>query len=336
MRVSVFNFLKPPPRMAGVATLIAATLAVVIALVMFVLPSGVKADAPASVTPLSMEMVAPGVYVHTGVHEDPSPGNQGDIANIGFIVGASGVAVIDSGDNPALGRRLRAAIRKVTDLPILYVVNTHMHPDHVLGNAAFKADDPEYIGHVRLAAALADREAFYLKALETQLGEELAFGAEIIPPTRTVGIGVPVEIDLGGRVLVLTAYPTAHTDNDLTVLDRLTGTLWAGDLIFIDRIPSLDGSLTGWIEVLDELRSVEAARLVPGHGPASAEWPQAASGTARYLKILAGDIRAILARNGSLQEAASSAGQGEKGNWVLFDEYNGGNATAGYVELEWE
>jgi len=324
MSVSIFSFLKRPMLMGGVA------------LAMLVSPSGVKALTPQSITPLSMEMVAPGVYVHVGVHEDPSPGNQGDIANIGFVVGASGVAVIDSGDNPALGYRLRAAIQGVTDLPILYVVNTHMHPDHVLGNAAFKDDDPEYIGHVRLAAALADREKFYLDALKSQLGAAMAWGAEIIPPTRTVKIGAPIEIDLGGRLLVLTAYPTAHTDNDLTVLDRLTGTLWAGDLIFIDRIPSLDGSLLGWINVLHELRTLEAARVIPGHGPASADWPQATSDTVRYLETLAGDIRAILDRNGSLNEAALSAGRGEKENWVLFEEYNGGNATAGYVELEWE
>jgi quinoprotein relay system zinc metallohydrolase 2 len=324
MSVSVFSFLKRPMLMGGVA------------LAMLVSPSGVKADTSQSVTPLSMEMVAPGVYVHVGVHEDPSPGNQGDISNIGFVIGTSGVAVIDSGDNPALGHRLRAAIQGVTDLPILYVINTHMHPDHVLGNVAFRGDDPEYIGHARLAAALADRESFYLNALKSQLGATPAAGAEIIPPTRIVDIGAPVEIDLGGRVLVLTAYPTAHTDNDLTVLDQLTGTLWAGDLIFIERIPSLDGSLLGWIKVLHGLRTLKVARVIPGHGPASADWPQATFAATRYLETLAGDIRAILDRNGSLKEAALSAGQGEKENWVLFEEYNGGNATAGYVELEWE
>ena len=82
-------------------------------------------------------------------------------------------------------------------------------------------------------------------------------------------------IDLGGRTLELRAWPTAHTDTDLTVLDVATGTLFAGDLLFMERLPVVDGSLLGWLAVMDELEHSRRARVVPGHGPASAPWPEA-------------------------------------------------------------
>ena len=81
------------------------------------------------------------------------------------------------------------------------------------------------------------------------------------------------ELDLGGRRLMLEAHPTAHTDNDVSVFDQASGTLWLADLLFMERIPVIDGSLLGWLEVLETVQGWPAQRVVPGHGPASAPWP---------------------------------------------------------------
>jgi len=94
----------------------------------------------------AVENVADGIYVHHGKHLDIDIGYQGDICNISFVVGSKGVAVIDTGGSVKVGQQLREAIRKVTPLPVLYVVNTHVHPDHVYGNAAFLADKPQLWG----------------------------------------------------------------------------------------------------------------------------------------------------------------------------------------------
>ena len=105
----------------------------------------------------ALDHPAPGVYVHYGQVAEMSRANAGDVANLGFVVGSGCVAVIDTGGTYAVGRALRAAIRRVTALPVCYVVNTHAHPDHVFGNAAFVEDHPQIVGHSRLAEAMRRR-----------------------------------------------------------------------------------------------------------------------------------------------------------------------------------
>ena len=106
--------------------------------------------------------ITPGVFVHQGRYEMQSPENEGDMANASFVVGDDAVAVIDTLGSAVMGRRLRDCIRRVTDRPVKYVINTHMHPDHVFGNAAFKEDDPVFVANHKLAPALSARADRYL------------------------------------------------------------------------------------------------------------------------------------------------------------------------------
>ena len=293
-----------------------------------------RAVQAAASEPLPVTEIAPGVFVHLGVQELISESNAGGIANVGFIVGNDAVAVIDSGGSPAEGARLLAAIRKVTPLPVTYVINTHMHPDHVLGNQAFRDTGAVFAGHHHLAAALAARATQYVEANSRLLGPDLGAGLEVVLPTMAVQD--ETVIDLGGRRLVLTAWPTAHTDNDLTVFDAASGALFTGDLLFVGHLPVVDGKLAGWLQVMDRLAAIPARRVVPGHGPVQTEWPAAMDDQRRYLETLVRDLRAIIARGGTLEEAAAAAAQSERGRWLLFDDFNARNATAGFAELEWE
>jgi quinoprotein relay system zinc metallohydrolase 2 len=283
---------------------------------------------------LEISEVAPGVFVHQGRYEIQSPDNRGDMANAGFVVGSDAVAVIDTLGSAVAGEELRQAIRQVTDKPIKYVINTHMHPDHVFGNAAFKADNPIFVGHYKLARGLATRADRYLAVNKQMLGEEAFEGIEVILPTLAVENAL--SLDLGGRTLKLEAQPTAHTDNDLIVTDSATNTLFLGDLLFSAHVPTLDGSITGWLVLLDELKQRDAARVVPGHGPHAMALPQALEPERRYLAAIANDVRRLIKDGKTLEDATKIAGFSEREAWQLFDQYHVRNVSAAFAELEWE
>lgn len=283
----------------------------------------------------AVEEVAPGVFVHQGRYELFAPRNAGDTSNAGFVIGDDGVAVIDTGGSRQVGEKLLKAIRERTDLPIKYVISTHMHPDHVFGNAAFEAEKPAFVGHHKLPRALAARAERYLAINEELLGKEAFEGTRIIPPETLVED--ELVLDLGGRKLVLTAHKTAHTDNDVTVFDPKTGTLFLGDLLFAKHVPALDGSIRGWLSLLDTLKTrSDVARVVPGHGPASMPWPDALEAEQRYLSKVAEQIRALIKEGRTLSEATKTVGLSEKDAWLLFKEYHARNVSAAFAELEWE
>lgn len=278
--------------------------------------------------------IAPGIFVHVGKYQLVNQTNRGDISNPCCIVGAASVAVLDTSGSYGLGRGLLDAIRQITDKPIRYIINTHMHPDHVMGNAAFKGDATEFVGHHKLPAALSARKDSYLRNARERLGDEAFKGTEIIPPTLLVKD--TIDLDLGNRVLTLKARPTAHTDNDLTVFDHATGTFFLGDLLFSGHVPTLDGSIVGWLDLIPILAREKAERAVPGHGPQQMAWPDAIQPVQRYLTVLASDVRRMIKEGKTLEVAVASAGQSERGNWALFDEHNPRNVTSAFTELEWE
>ena len=276
--------------------------------------------------------IAPGIHVRRGVDEEATPDNADAIANAGFIVGRESVLVFDPGGSLADGAALRTAIRARTDLPIRHVVMSHAHPDHVFGAGAFLVDKPAFVGHARLAAALATRGDYYRDRLEAVLGTGAA-GPVVMPTLEVTGT---LELDLGGRMVRLTAQPPAHSDSDLTLLDPASGTVFCGDLLFVGRVPALDGSILGWLQVLETLKAIGATQAVPGHGPERVDWPAGAADLERYLRTLVLETRVAIRDNIGIEAAVGKVGAGERGRWALFDDYHGRNVTQVYKELEWE
>lgn len=278
--------------------------------------------------------IAPGIFVHQGTYAMASPENAGDIANASIVIGTQSVAIIDTGGSAHVGSAIREAVGALTAKPIRYVVNTHMHPDHVLGNTAFSQDKPEFVAHHKMARGLAARAEFYMKANQSTLGDAAFEGTKIVLPTKPVE--GTLRLDLGGRSLDLVSRPTAHTDNDLTIADSATGTLFMGDLLFAKRIPTIDGSVLGWLKLLEALKTETPSRVVPGHGPPAMDWPAAADPMQHYLQTLVDDVRGLIKAGKTIEDATRTAAQSEHDAWLLFDDNHARNVTAAFAELEWE
>ncbi len=281
----------------------------------------------------NLEQVADGIYLHKGVHVEFTDPQHDDIANIGFIVGDKCIAVIDTGGSLKIGQQLLLSIRSISDLPICYVINTHIHFDHILGNLAFKNEASHFIGHKNLKDAVEQNRDFFLEQFKNDLGAA-ANRDSIIGPDMTVDD--TMDLDLGNRVIRLTAYQTAHSDTDLTVLDVQSKTLWTGDLVFRERIPALDGKLKGWLEVLDEFQILDINLAIPGHGTISNDWQHTFTAEKSYLTLLLTEVRKAIAEGQFLEEATGTIGSEEQKTWLLYQQHHSRNITKAFTELEWE
>ncbi|ACK49224.1 beta-lactamase domain protein [Methylocella silvestris BL2] len=285
----------------------------------------------AAVAPFATEEVAEGVHIRRGVDQDATAANEDAIANIGFIIGRDGVLVVDPGGSLIDGQSLRATIREKTKLPIKYVVMSHIHPDHIFGAAAFLEDQPVFVGHHALGEAMRQRGDYYRGVLADIVGEDRS--GTIVQPTLEVQDAA--EFDLGDRIIAAHAHGVAHTTSDLSLIDRKTGLLLTADLVFVQRMPSLDGSLPGWLKELQGLKQIGAPRAVPGHGPVAIAWPAGAADIERYLTTLQRGVEKAIEAGVEIEKASASVAQDERGRWTLFDDYNGRNVIAAYKELEW-
>jgi quinoprotein relay system zinc metallohydrolase 2 len=280
---------------------------------------------------LAVQQLAPGVWVHQGAIADFAADNQGDLANLGFVVGERCIAVIDTGGSRRVGTALLAAIRQHSTLPICFVIATHMHPDHLFGHVAFQDLHPAFVAAARQPAALAVRAAGYLERQQQALGSA-GEGTRVVMADHLVAQGE--QLDLGGRTLALHAWRTAHTDNDLTIQDSLTGTLFTGDLLFRVHLPVIDGSLRGWLQVIGELARLDTGAIVPGHGPPLTTGAGAFAAERAYLQGVADEVRAALKAGHTLTQTVSDTVP--PAGWLLVELYHRRNITAAFAELEWE
>ncbi|MBV1707615.1 MAG: quinoprotein relay system zinc metallohydrolase 2 [Hyphomicrobiales bacterium] len=283
--------------------------------------------------PLPLRRIADGVYEFQGAIALMDRANHGAIANLGVVIGSKGCAVIDTGGSVREGRDLLSAIRKISSKPILYVINTHVHPDHIFGNAAFLGLGATFVGHANLPRTMAAQGPYYLKSFLPAMGHALLADVRLVPPTLLVKNRLT--LDLGGRKLALKTWAASHTDTDITIEDEKTRVLFAGDLLFVEHIPVIDNSLDGFILDTKRLQKQDARLVVPGHGPIPGDWHQAVAAERHYFDVLKADITASLHKGLTMRATVHDAGASEAGSWKLFNDYNKRNATTAYAELEW-
>jgi len=213
--------------------------------------------------------LADNVYSYVGV-KDASPSHS-FAANAGIIIGRDGVLVVDTLISAKEGERFLKDIRKLTGKPIKYVVNTHTHLDHALGNCVFAKLGATVISHGADRAFFVTQGATILKhAGDYGLKPEDMAGTEVVIPT--LAFSERMVIDLGGEEVQLIHTAPSHTAGSLVVYLPAKKLLFSGDILFTDFHPYLaDGDIPGWTKTIDSLLTMDIEQIVPGHGPLSSK-----------------------------------------------------------------
>jgi glyoxylase-like metal-dependent hydrolase (beta-lactamase superfamily II) len=274
-----------------------------------------------------------GAYLLQGSGGEPDADNLGRIGNTGFIVGDSGVLVIDVGTSARHGEAILAAIASVTDKPVRLALITHVRQEFVFGAAAFRRRGIPLRMHRRATQLMAARCEGCLKTLRKLLGEPEMAGSTMFEPDAVFDEGFVFD-NIGRRVRVL-HFGHSSGPGDIAVFDERSGVLFGGGLVDVDRIPDVqDGRLPAWRDALRLLAREPVKRVVGGHGPAAPA--SAITATDRYLDRLETRVRALLAADTPLSEVADRSDLPEYAAFDAYDTIHRRNASVLFVRLEYD
>ncbi len=260
---------------------------------------------------LAARALAPGVWVVEGANADFSPANGCNIINTGFIATGAGVLVINTGPSRRYGEQLRALIAKTTPEPVTRVLHLNLHPDYFLGNQAF-ADVPRLATELTRSGMAREAKA-YEDNLYRLCGDWMK-GTEALLPDTPVGPGT---LRLGTREFELLEY-RGHTASDLVLVDKTSGVVFAGGLVFAQRVPTTPhAQLDAWLASLAALSLPAPLQLVPSHGPVRAD-TSAVEQTQRYLRWLDAQLRRSAAQGEDLNEVLRAEVPAEFRAWAAF------------------
>ena len=262
--------------------------------------------------------------------------NQGFISNSGFVVTGAGVVVFDALGSPSLGSELLKKIRTVTSEPVVRVIVSHYHADHIYGLQVF-----EDLGAEILAPAGADKYLASPQAAERLEERRFTLDPWVNDSTRLVYPDKLLEegahFKLGDVEFIVTTVGNAHSDGDLTLFVVPDRVLFSGDIIFEGRVPFLgDANTARWVRVLERMEREKLVALVPGHGGV-AESPNEAIGlTRRYLAFLREKMGAAVDDFEPFDKTYAGIDWSEFSDLPAFDEANRRNAYQVYLSMEAE
>lgn len=274
--------------------------------------------------------LAPGVFVldaATLVASAP-PGEAG---NVGLLTGRDAAVLVDTGASSHQGRQILAAAHRVSSVPLRFALITHALPEFLFGAGALQDAGVPVLAQRDTADLIAQRCKVCLQRLRDTYGEAAMAGSRVPVPDRTMH--GDADVDLGDRKVRLIDFGWAGTPGDVAVLDPASGTLFAGGLVVIGRIPNIrDAHLEAWLAALDRIAAMPLARIVPGHGPVVT--PAGIAPMRDYLRQLDARVRSLYAAQASLSEALDQAQLPAFSNWPGYAETHRQNVQTRYLALE--
>ena len=305
-------------------------------LLLFSLPLvAVAATYPPVTVDMELQKVSEHVYYVQGA-AGVATDNEGFISNASAIVTSEGVVVVDALGSPSLAERFLALLREVTDEPVVMVILTHYHADHIYGLQVFKDLGAEviapggfqdYLDTPIAAERLAERRI----SLYPWVNED----TRLVRPDRV--ITEDTVLTLGDTTLRIGYLGPAHSDGDLTVLVEPDRVLISGDIIFEGRVPFTGGADTRhWLSVLERLQQDGLTGLIPGHGPAASDPQEAVRATADYLRYTREKMAAAVDEMLPFAEAYEAIDWSAFSDLPAFEATHRRNAYGIYLSLEQE
>ncbi len=210
---------------------------------------------------LKPDKIADGIWVIAGAPEAITMTNGGAIANVSILDTTAGAVIIDTGPSRRYGEALASLAQELTGKPVARVYNTHFHPDHVMGNQVFARDN--IAAPKGVIDGLKDLGNAFADAMYRSAGDWMR-GTEVVLP----GLTLTAEVEDFGNRRIRPLAMRGHTASDLVLFDELSGILFTGDLVFLDRAPTTPhADIERWRISLANLGALPFSKLVPGHGP---------------------------------------------------------------------
>ncbi len=265
-----------------------------------------------------------------GLPEVMDEHNNGNMVNSCFVNMGTSYLVIDSGPTYLYAKQTYAKMKEINNLPISYVVNTHNHDDHWLGNSYYNSIGVKIIG----SSAFKYKSKVEMTRMQERVSPDAFTKTTQVFPTIFVEEKKVLNIN-GKKVNLISVNKKAHTDSDLLIYIPSQKIVFVGDLVFNDRIPSIrDGKLKGWIEVLDEVRLMDVDFIVGGHGELVNR--SSIDMTYNYIKTLRQRVATFLEDGEEIGDVVNMVKMEKFKDINFYDSMHRQNVEIAYRMLEWE
>ena len=270
------------------------------------------------------------VYCFFGKPEVMDTINNGNMVNSCFVDTGKSWLVIDSGPTYLYAQEAHRSVNMIKDMPVSYVINTHTHDDHWLGNGYFLSVGATILGSAEFKDLLNANET---PRMARRISPEAYSSTVPTIPTQLIRKDEQLSINKMD-IQIFYVDHKAHTQNDLFVYIPEIKALFGGDLIFNDRLPSLrDGDITGWIKMLEKMKKMDLNTVVGGHGELTDV--SALEMTYAYLSELRDEVQDAMDKELEIDEAVKTIKMKKYKDIAFYNEIHRQNVEVTYRMLEW-
>ena len=279
---------------------------------------------------LKPEKVNATTYCFFGSPEMINTHNNGNMVNSCFVNMGKSYLVIDSGPTYQYAQQAYSKIKEIKNLPISYVINTHVHDDHWLGNGYYKELGVDIVGSIKFQNEVKLDETRMQRRVSKEAYEKTT---QVFP---NIFVDKEKVLDINGKKVQITSVnKKAHTNSDLIVYVPENATLFAGDIVFNSRLPSLrDGNIQGWIKELEKIKAMKVNYIIGGHGKMVRL--HSVDFTYNYLVELRDQVAKALNDGKDIEDAINSITMSSYKNINMYDSLQKQNVETAYRTMEWD